>query len=87
MCLLGAKYSGCDLGAGNQADRALEYLARAIEPASRARDWSDRCWIETTVADFNDRCAGYGDIERVLRAAQGLARADFAAAGQTGSAV
>jgi hypothetical protein len=81
MCLLGAVYSGFDLGAASHTERALEYLARAIEPASRARDWSDRCWIETTIADFNDSCAGYGDIERVLRAAQGLARADFAAAG------
>jgi hypothetical protein len=32
------------------------------------------------VADFNDSCAGYGEIERVLRAAQELARADIAAA-------
>jgi hypothetical protein len=80
MCLLGANYFGCDLGAGSPADRALEYLARAVEPASRASDWSDRCWIETTITDFNDSCAGYGDIERVLRAAQRLARADIAAA-------
>ena len=79
MCLLGANYFGCDLGAGRQADRALEYLARAIEPASRAKDWSDRGWIETTIADFNDSCDGYGEIERVLRAAQALARADLAA--------
>ena len=48
MCLLGANYFGCDLGVGRQPDRALEYLARAIEPASRAKDWSDRGWIETT---------------------------------------
>jgi hypothetical protein len=79
MCLLGANYLGCDLGVGRQADRALEYLARAIEPASRAKDWSDRGWIETTIADFNDSCAGYGEIERVLRAAQALAGADIAA--------
>ena len=79
MCLLGANYFGCDLGAGRQADRALEYLARAIEPASRAKNWSDRGWIETTITDFNDSCAGYGEIERVLRAAKTLARADIAA--------
>jgi hypothetical protein len=79
MCLLGANYFGCDLGAGRQVDRALEYLARAIEPASRAKDWSARGWIETTIADFNDSCAGYGEIERVLRAAQALAGADMAA--------
>jgi hypothetical protein len=79
MCLLGANYFDCDLGAGRPADRALEYLARSIEPASRAKDWSDRGWIETTIADFNDSCDGYGEIERVLRAAQALARADLAA--------
>jgi hypothetical protein len=78
MCLLGANYFGCDLGAGSQADRALEYLTRAIEPASRAKDCSDRCWIETTITSFNDSCAGYGEIERVLRATQELARADVA---------
>ncbi len=32
MCLLGASYFGCNIGAGRQADRALEYLARAIRP-------------------------------------------------------
>jgi hypothetical protein len=79
MCLLGANYFGCDLGAGRQADRALEYLARAIEPASRAKDWSNCGWIETTIADFNANCAGYGEIERVLRAARALAGADIAA--------
>jgi hypothetical protein len=73
MCLLGAR---C-IGAGRQADRALEYLARAIRPGSRAKDWSDRCSVETTISDFNDSCAGYGEIERVLRAAQELARADI----------
>jgi hypothetical protein len=57
VCLLGANYFGCGLGAGRQADRALEYLARSIEPASRAKDWSDRGWIETTIAGFNDSCA------------------------------
>ena len=62
---------------GGRADRALEYLARAITPSSRAKDWSDRCWVETTIADFNDNCAGYGEIERVLRGAQELARADI----------
>ena len=41
MCLLGASYFGCDIGAGRQADRALEYLARAIRPGSHAKDWSD----------------------------------------------
>ena len=54
--------------------------ARAIMPRSRAKDWSDRCWVETTIADFNDNCAGYGEIERVLRAAQELVRADITAA-------
>ena len=49
-------------------------------PRSRAKDWSDRCWVETTIADFNDNCAGYGEIERVLRAAQELVRADITAA-------
>lgn len=77
MCLLGASYFGCNIGAGSQGDRALEYLARAITPGSRAKDWSDRCWVETTIADFNDSCAGYSEIERVLRAAQELARADI----------
>ena len=81
MCLLGASYFGCNIGAARQADRALEYLARAIRPGvSRAKDWSDRCWVETTIADFNDSCAGYSEIERVLRAAQELARADITAA-------
>ena len=80
MCLLSASYFGDNIGAGRQADRALEYLARAIRPRSRAKDWSDRCWVETTIADFNDNCAGYGEIERVLRAAQELARADITAA-------
>jgi hypothetical protein len=77
MCLLGASYFGCNIGAGSQGDRALEYLARAITPESRAKDWSDRCWVETTIADFNDSCAGYSEIERVLRGAQELARADI----------
>ena len=77
MCLLGARYLGCYIGAGSHADRALEYLARAIRPGSRAKGWSDRCWVETTISDFNDSCAGYGEIERVLRAAQELARADI----------
>ena len=77
MCLLGASYFGCNIGAGSRADRALEYLARAITPRSRAKDWSDRCWVETTIADFNDSCAGYSEIERVLRGAQELARADI----------
>ena len=77
MCLLGDSYFGCNIGAGRRADRALEYLARAIRPRSRAKDWSDRCWVEKTIADFNDNCAGYGEIERVLRAAQELARADI----------
>ena len=36
--------------------------------------------VETTIADFNDNCAGYGEIERVLRAAQELVRADITAA-------
>ena len=80
VCLLGASYFGGNIGAGRQADRALEYLARAIRPRSHAKDWSDRCWVETTIADFNDNCAGYGEIERVLRAAQELARADITAA-------
>ena len=80
MCLLGASYFGCDIGAGRQADRALEYLARAIRPKSHAKDWSDRCWVETSIADFNDSCAGYSEIERVLRAAQELAHADITAA-------
>ena len=80
MCLLGASYFGCNIGAGRQADRALEYLARAITPGSRAKDWSDRRWVETSIADFNDNCAGYGEIERVLGAAQELARADIMAA-------
>jgi hypothetical protein len=80
MCLLGASYFGCNIGEGRQADRALEYLARAITPGSRAKDWSDRRWVETSIADFNDNCAGYGEIERVLRAAQELARADMMAA-------
>jgi hypothetical protein len=80
MCLLGASYFGCVIGARSQTDRALEYLARAIRSESRAKDWSDRCWVETTIADFNDSCAGYGEIERVLRAAQELARADMMAA-------
>ena len=57
-----------------------KYLARAITPGSRAKDWSDRRWVETSIADFNDNCAGYGEIERVLRAAQELARADMMAA-------
>ena len=56
MCLLGASYFGCNIGAGRRADRALEYLARAIRPRSRAKDWSDRCWVETTIVDFNDNC-------------------------------
>jgi hypothetical protein len=77
MCLLGANYFGCDIGAGRQADRALEYLARAIRPRAHAKDWSDRGWVETSIADFNDSCAGYCEIERVLRAAQELARADL----------
>ena len=77
MCLLGASYFGCNIGAGSQGDRALEYLARAITPESRAKDWSDRCWVETTIADFNDSCAGYSEIERVLRGARELARADI----------
>jgi hypothetical protein len=77
MCLLGASYFGCNIGAESEADRALEYLARAITPGSRAKDWSHRCWVETTIADFNDNCAGYCEIERVLRAAQELARADI----------
>jgi hypothetical protein len=76
MCLLGANYFGCNLGDARQADRALEYLAWAIRPASPEGDRRDRCWIETTITDFNDSCAGYGEIERVLRAAQELARAD-----------
>jgi hypothetical protein len=80
MCLLGASYFGCNIGAGRRADRALEYLARAITPGARAKDWSDRRWVETSIADFNDNCAGYGEIERVLRAAQELARADMMAA-------
>jgi hypothetical protein len=80
MCLLGASYGGRDIGAESQADRALEYLVRAISPGSRAKDWSDRCWVETTITDFNDSCAGYAEIERVLRAAQELARADITAA-------
>jgi hypothetical protein len=80
MCLLGASYFGCDIGTGRQADRALEYLARAIRPGSHAKDWSDRCRVETSIADFNDSCAGYSEIERVLRAAQELARADITAA-------
>jgi hypothetical protein len=80
MCLLGAGYFDCDIGAGRQADRALEYLARALRPGSHATDWRDRCWIETSIADFNDSCAGYGEIERVLRAAQELARADITSA-------
>ena len=75
-----SSYFGCNIGAGRQADRALEYLARAITPGSRAKDWSDRRWVETSIADFNDNCAGYGEIERVLRAAQELARADMMAA-------
>ena len=79
MCLLGASYFGCNIGEGRQADRALEYLARAITPGSRAKNWGDRRWVETSIADFNDNCAGYGEIERVLRAAQELARADIAA--------
>ena len=77
MCLLGASYFGCEIDAGSKAGRALEYLVRAIRPVSRAKDWSDRCWVETTIADFNDGCAGYSEIERVLRAAQELARADI----------
>ena len=80
MCLLGARYFDCDIGTRGQADRALEYLAWAITPGSRAKDWSDPGVIETTIADFNDTCAGYSEIERVLRAAQQLARADIAAA-------
>ena len=80
MCLLGASYFGCEIDAGSKAGRALEYLVRAIRPVSRAKDWSDRCWVETTITDFNDSCAGYGEIERVLRAAQELARTDIAAA-------
>ena len=50
MCLLGASYFGCNLGAGRKADRALEYLARAIRPGSHAKTWSDRCWVETSIA-------------------------------------
>ena len=38
MCLLGASYFGCNIGAGSQGDRAWEYLARAITPESRAKD-------------------------------------------------
>ena len=75
-----SSYFGCDIGAGRQADRALVYLARAIRPKSHAKDWSDRCWVETSIADFNDSCAGYSEIERVLRAAQELAHADITAA-------
>jgi hypothetical protein len=74
MCLLGANYFVCDLGAGSQTDRALEYLARAIEPASGAKNRSDRDWIETTITDFNDSCADYSEIERVPHAAQEFAR-------------
>jgi hypothetical protein len=65
MCLLGASYFGCNIGAGSQGDRALEYLARAITPESRAKDWSDRCWVETTIADFNDSCAGLHLLRQV----------------------
>src|SRR5271166_6650300 len=81
MCLLGAHYFGCNLGDGRRADRALEYLARAIDPASRAGNRGDRCWIETTITRFNDSCAGYGEVERVLHQAQKLARAEMLAAG------
>jgi hypothetical protein len=81
MCLLGASYFSCNVGAGRRPeDRALEYVARAIRPGSHAKDWSDRCWVETNNTDFNDSCAGYDEIERVLRAAQVLARADITAA-------
>jgi hypothetical protein len=81
MCLFGASYFSCNVGTGRRPeDRALEYVARAIRPGSHAKDWSDRCWVETNITDFNDSCAGYDEIERVLRAAQVLARADITAA-------
>jgi hypothetical protein len=86
MCLLGAHYFGCYFGDGMQADRALDYLAQAIKPTSNAASRSDRCWIETTITGFNDRCAGYGEIERVLHHAQELARAEIASARSHGTA-
>lgn len=77
MCLLGAYYLVAYGRADeSQARRALSYLARAIDPASRARP--TRRWIANVIADFNDSCAGYGEIERVLHQAQELARADIA---------
>ena len=76
-CLLGAHDSVArrfdDKGKGG---RALHYLAQAIEPKGRGR--RTRRWILATIVEFNDNCAAYNDIERVLHRAQELARADAA---------
>jgi hypothetical protein len=76
-CLLGVHYViACGHDDEHQADRALQYLALAIQPASRAKRVPR--WIANVIADFNDRCAGYSEIERILHQAQELARADIA---------
>jgi hypothetical protein len=77
VCLLGAHQSVArrceDHG---KADRALHYLARAIGSTTRSR--SSPRWISSLIVEFNDTCAGYEDVERVLHKAQELALADAA---------
>ena len=42
MCLLGASYFGCNIGAGRQSHRALEYLSRGISGGVDARQGTER---------------------------------------------